>query len=319
MKDAEVYELVALARESEVDLRHVVHALAFDPWGLRSDLEEFFDSFNQAVEDFYWIAHITSTATRRATRYSLWSGVRTGARMLRAAGVSRSLDDFVKQYEEIAYEEMERLDMESLDSGGGRKGGGGRNGRGRRYPSEEIDVERLRERGGRLLELSADVDYEEEVHPAYPMVLEQVAPDEARLLRYLATEGPQPSVDIRDKGWLPLTSKSVASGLSMVGTEAGCRYEDWTQVYLNNLNRLGLVWFSDEPVGEVKRYQLLEAQPDVKGAIDGCKRPHVDRRSIHLTPFGVDFCRTCLPLDYVDEGASGVYKVPERRGVGDGV
>ncbi|MDY6779686.1 MAG: DUF4393 domain-containing protein [Halobacteria archaeon] len=175
----------------------------------------------------------------------------------------------------------------------------------------------LRERGARLLEMSADVEHDESIHPAYPHILDQLAPDEARILRFLVTDGPQPVVNIRDVGWIPFSSDLVAAGLSMVGTEAGCRHEDRTQAYLNNLERLGLVWFSDEPVEEIDRYQLVEAQPDVKGAIDSCSRPKVVRRSIHLTPFGVDFCKVCLPVDTISEDAAGVYNVPEDRTTGE--
>ena len=55
----------------------------------------------------------------------------------------------------------------------------------------------LRERGAELLRRSADVDYDEDAHPAYERILDELAPDEARILRLLATEGPQPAVDVR--------------------------------------------------------------------------------------------------------------------------
>jgi len=41
-------------------------------------------------------------------------------------------------------------------------------------------------------------------------------------------------------------------------------------------------------------YQVLEAQPDVLAAVHTVKFAKVVRRSVHLTPFGDDFCRTCL-------------------------
>jgi hypothetical protein len=70
-----------------------------------------------------------------------------------------------------------------------------------------------------------------------------------------------------------------------------------TNAYQNNLFRLGLIWFSREEVDPV-RYQVLEVQPDVADAIKRAGRlPRIVRRSIHLTPFGEDFCRMCLPID----------------------
>jgi hypothetical protein len=159
-------------------------------------------------------------------------------------------------------------------------------------------AETLRERGAELLRRSADVHFDESLHPAYERILSQLAPDEARMLRLLAQRGPQPSVDVRS-GWLPLNIGSllVAPGLTMIGEEAGCRYPDRVHPYLNNLFRLGLVWFSREPVEDPLRYQVLEAQPSVTEALSAAKRTRTVRRSIHLTPFGADFCDACLPLE----------------------
>jgi hypothetical protein len=68
--------------------------------------------------------------------------------------------------------------------------------------------------------------------------------------------------------------------------------------YLDNLNRLGLIWFSRETVRDVNPYQVLEAQPDAVEAMrEAGRTARTVRRSIHLTPFGTDFCEVCLPLE----------------------
>jgi len=162
--------------------------------------------------------------------------------------------------------------------------------------SETTQPRSLRDRGAELLELSADVDYEEEFHPAYERILSQLAPDEARILRLLARRGAQPAVDVRAGKALGLGSEMVAPGLNMIGAEAGCRYLDRVPAYLNNLYRLGLIWFSREPLEDPVDYQVLEAQPDVIEAKRSGGRAKTVRRSIALTPFGEDFCRICLPL-----------------------
>jgi hypothetical protein len=156
----------------------------------------------------------------------------------------------------------------------------------------------LRDRGAELLRRSADVNFDEDSHPAYTRILEDLAPDEARILRLLIEQGPQPSVDVRS-GLVPLksTSELVASGLNLIGPEAGCRHLSDVPAYLNNLFRLGLVWFSSEPLPNPQRYQVLEAQPDVAEAMSGAGHTRTVRRSIHLTPFGHDFCKLCLPVD----------------------
>ncbi|MEZ5075963.1 MAG: Abi-alpha family protein [Solirubrobacterales bacterium] len=151
----------------------------------------------------------------------------------------------------------------------------------------------LRRRGEELLRLSADIEVEVDSHPAYMRILEALAPDEARILRFLAQGGPQPSVDVR--AGLPLASELVEQGRTMIGEEAGCRHRDRVYAYLNNLHRLGLIWFSREPLRDAARYQVLEAQPEVVAALGRGRMARTVRRSIVLTPFGDDFCGICLP------------------------
>jgi hypothetical protein len=158
----------------------------------------------------------------------------------------------------------------------------------------------LRRRGEELLARSADVSQDDELHPAYARILDNLSPDEARILRLLATKGPQPAIDVR-RG-LPLVSELAAPGLNMMGGEAGCRHPDRVPAYLDNLNRLGLIWFSRETLRDVNRYQVLEAQPEATAAMrEAGRTARTVRRSIHLTPFGGDFCEVCLPPAAPDE------------------
>jgi hypothetical protein len=116
---------------------------------------------------------------------------------------------------------------------------------------------------------------------------------------------PRQVLGIRAHGLV--SSTLVASGLTMIGPRAGVRYVDEVPAYLNNLFRLGLVWFSSEQVDDPRDYHVLEAQPDVLGAMHSVRFPKLVRRSIHLTPFGTNFCRTCLvdPEDVPDPPEHG--------------
>src|SRR3954465_6569465 len=154
----------------------------------------------------------------------------------------------------------------------------------------------LRAQGAELLRRSAEVDEDEEFHPPYVTILEQLAPDEARILRLLYGAGPQPAVDVRS-GALPIAGATelVAPGLTMIGAEAGLRRLDRVPAYLNNLYRLGLIWFSREALKDITRYQVLEAQPEGVDALARAGRGRTVRRSIPLTPFGADFAETVLP------------------------
>lgn len=183
-----------------------------------------------------------------------------------------------------------------------------------RHPDSPAPANGLAGRGQDLLRLSRDVNYEEEAHPAYERILDELAPDEGRILRLLLLAGPQPSVDVRTGGPLGvMNSRLIAPGLNMIGARAGCRYIDRVPAYLNNLFRLGLVWFSRETLRDPMHYQVLEAQPEVLEAMHSVRQAKLVRRSIHLTPFGEDFCRVCLSLGNADLEALPAHGDPDAK------
>jgi hypothetical protein len=119
-------------------------------------------------------------------------------------------------------------------------------------------------------------------------------------------------VDVRTGGPLGLfNSHLIAPGLNMIGPRAGCRYIERVPSYLNNLFRLGLIWFSRETLRDVHRYQVLEAQPDVLEAMHSVRQAKLVRRSIHLTPFGEDFCRVALKLEPAQLADLPEHRAPE--------
>jgi hypothetical protein len=165
----------------------------------------------------------------------------------------------------------------------------------------------LQRRGTDLLRRSNDVHVVEDTHPAFARILADITPDEARILRYVYLEGPQPAIDIRTYRPFGIGSELVASGLNMIAEHAGLRNVDRIDLYLTNLSRLGMLDFSKEPVKNPTRYQVIEAQPKVASAMESAGRmPRIVQRSVILTSFGEEFVRTCLPLN----GKS----VPHREG-----
>ncbi|MEA2172090.1 MAG: hypothetical protein QOF76_5390 [Solirubrobacteraceae bacterium] len=143
-----------------------------------------------------------------------------------------------------------------------------------------------------LLDASADVDYRHAGHPAYVRLLNELAPDEARILRLFARQGPQPAIDVRTKRIFGVGSRLLAPGITMIGAYAGLADQSRVPAYLNNLHRLGLIWFSREMVPDEEVYHLLEAQPEVLEAFKG-RKIDIVMRSIELTTFGRDLCEQC--------------------------
>ena len=162
--------------------------------------------------------------------------------------------------------------------------------------ASNYDDEALRHRWDDLLALSTDVKVDEvDGHPAFADILTQLHPDEARILRLLAKDGAQAAVDVRNWRPMGIGSHVVAPGLNMIGQHAGCLMVERVPVYLSNLFRLGLIWFSRDAIPDISPYQVLEAQPQVTEALTTAGRGTTVRRSVRLTPFGEQFCAATLP------------------------
>jgi hypothetical protein len=157
--------------------------------------------------------------------------------------------------------------------------------------------EALRAQGAQLLREAADVGFDEGAHPAFARILTELSPDEARILRLLAIEGPQPMVDVRAHNLIGNGSQLIAQSLNMLGPKAGLRQRERVLVYLTNLVRCNLVVMSDDPLESPVQYQVLEAQPEVLSTTRDTVRAKLIRRSVHLTPLGQEFCEVCLPVN----------------------
>ena len=270
------------------------------------------ESLGPAVEALPGLARVAASAWWHTTEWGVRTSARAGRRMARAvtdpaeaAALARDATEAASVIGGLARSVSAGVPLgRALVSAGewlGELAEPPEPSNGHVHPVAEDTVASLRRRGAELLERSRDVWSTDVGHPAYERILGELAPDEARILLLLLQGGPQPSVDVRTGGPIGMVnSQLVAPGLSMIGARAGCRYLDQVPAYLNNLFRLGLVWFSRESLRDPMEYQVVEAQPDVLAAVHSVKFAKIVRRSIHLTPFGEDFCRTCL----VDESVA---------------
>jgi hypothetical protein len=276
--------------------------------------------WDEAAEALPGMARIAATAWVRSAAWTLGSGVRSGRLFVRAltdpetAGelvqeVARDVAEATRTVSDVARAVSAGVPIPKalLDATASLSSVVLADA----TPREADPEQTLRERGESLLQRSRDVWSDEETHPAYARILDDLAPDEARILLLLLRGGPQPSVDVRTGGPVGLVSSAlVAPGMSMIGARAGCRYLDEVPAYLNNLFRLGLIWFSREQLEDPMEYQVVEAQPDVLEAMHSVRFPKVVRRSIHLTPFGTGFCRACL-VDPEEAEALPLHQIPE--------
>lgn len=161
----------------------------------------------------------------------------------------------------------------------------------------------LRAVGNAMLKASWRADSEpRSEHPAFALMLQSLTPDEARILRFLAVAGAQPAIDIRTKTPFGIGSERLAGGINLIAEMAGCTYPHRDRHYLANLNRLGLVRFSQEPVTDRRRYAFVEAQPKATEPMERVRKARTIYRSIYLSLFGEQFCEICFDLEGYDAG-----------------
>jgi hypothetical protein len=249
------------------------------------------------------LARLGAVAWWRGTQWSVETSVRVGTRLVRFAASGQAPADVFRESGTDLRMWLRRF-LDLVDESGhaaASTASDGFRGAASGQPADDASANGqvpLRERGAELLRKSQDVHHDDDEHPAYERILQEMAPDEARILRHMCQHGPQAAVDVRTGGPIGmLSSQLIAPGLTMVAREAGARRPERVHQYLNNLHRLGMIWFSRETLEDQAAYQVLEAQPEVVEATEEVNRARTVRRSIHLTPFGEDFCKAALPLE----------------------
>ncbi len=255
------------------------------PWrarlsGLRGD-----SPVQEVLELVPAIGRLTAAAWFRSAVWGAEVGLRIGTRAARVVVPAEAFELGEELGSALRSYAQELLGIKEIDE------------RVRELMPAESTSASLRARGAELLRQSADVGEDDGAHPAYARILTELSPDEARILRLLARDGPQPTLDVRAANLIGMGSQLVAQGLSMMGTEAGCRHPERVPAYLNNLQRLGLIRTSQEALDDPGRYQVLEAQPEATEAIKRAGRARTSYHTVRLTAFGEDFCEVCLPFD----------------------
>jgi hypothetical protein len=183
----------------------------------------------------------------------------------------------------------------------------GLTGRGPTPPAAPVEraqapIDDLRAAGDELLRRLSDPAQPEPAHPAFAGILRELLPDEARILRFMALAGPQPAIDVRTRTPLGVGSELLAAGINLVAEMAGCAHPERNQEYLANLDRLGMIHFSDEQVADPRRYSFIEAQPAVAAATGRTRKATTVHRSVRISRFGMQFCQVCFTLDGYDAG-----------------
>ena len=170
------------------------------------------------------------------------------------------------------------------------------------YISYCMDNAELRDMYANLLANSINKVMKNGVHPGFVEIIKQLCPDEAKILRYMATQYAIPVITLRylkeDGSWI-----NVVNNFSNIGELTQCERPLNADEYFDNLIRLGLL--RNPPRASVltdrKLYETLESHPIIKNYLDkkaiessGYKSPNFEERIIEITEYGKAFCNICI-------------------------
>lgn len=267
----------------------------------------------QPIEAIPGLARIAAGAWYRGAIWGVGTTLKASRRLTEAAVSGESAVELAEDIRDEALANLRRVLGVVDGSGSSRVSGAVEN----LAPKDETTAraESLQERGAALFERASGVEGgDDPVHPGFDRIVDQLSPDEARILKLLVNEGPQAIIYINRAGPLGIGAREVARRLSLIGNEAGCLRDDFVPAYIDNLVRLGLVAIRRDPIPREDVYQVVEAQPEavqaMKDARSGIFRGQSTRRSVHVTDFGRAFCQVAFPAQHLTGEFDAVIEVP---------
>jgi hypothetical protein len=132
-------------------------------------------------------------------------------------------------------------------------------------------------------------------------VLDQIVPDEARIISALSDGSASPMVSVHALTRAGLLGEALIVHASLVGRTANVALPHLTPTYVGHLLTLGVLEAGPEDDELRDDYQILLADSDVLKAIrKGSRGPvsaRVERRSIRLSTLGQNLWNACMGPD----------------------
>jgi hypothetical protein len=161
------------------------------------------------------------------------------------------------------------------------------------YSGDEPELQDL---FANLIASSMDKHTSNFTHPSFVEVIKQLTPDEAKLLKYFATEGTLPIITIRNQsqnksegGWV------VHKNVSLFGEKANCSNPELTSIAIDNFIRLGLIEIPHNYAYiDKKIYEELKNNEEIKTIEENInntpeRKCVINEGIVTLTDFGRQF------------------------------
>lgn len=162
--------------------------------------------------------------------------------------------------------------------------------------SDATPTQRLQQ----LMERSLNLDPEQAEEAFYQRLLEQLVPDEARILAALSDGGHITICHVDATSRLGTHSQRLLSNMSRVGQETGVILTDNVPYYIGHLLDLGLLQMGPEDKTKGTQYEMIETNSQVRKLCDQIEKemhmkPRMSRHTARLSALGAHLWQTCQP------------------------
>ena len=165
------------------------------------------------------------------------------------------------------------------------------------------DKEGLSDMFVNLLANAMDKDQVKKAHPSFVNVISELSPDEARLLKKIATSEVLPKLDVRVREKTPGNPgyQYVLTNFTDLGSIASLNYPDLASTYISNLERLNIVSCTigdfQESYTNKEHYKPLQDSPIIRDLRESVKDKYdveIKEGIIKITEFGKLFLNAVL-------------------------
>jgi hypothetical protein len=133
----------------------------------------------------------------------------------------------------------------------------------------------------------------------YHRILDQLSPDEARIIGALSDGHASPLLHVRPMSPAGILGEPTLENASLIGKMANVSLPQLTPQYVTHLLALGLVQVGSERASLKDDYQILMADPGVlkasRKAARGPIAPRYEKHTLRLSPLGRALWAACFP------------------------
>ena len=159
----------------------------------------------------------------------------------------------------------------------------------------------LAERMAAMMDRSLNQTLETAQQALFSKLLDQLVPDEIRILNAMSDGSRFAVCNIEAVGLLGSGAIPVLENLSRIGNESGVMLNDTVPFYLGRLRSLGLVEMGPADKDATTKYDMIENDSVVRETTDKIEKEmkmkvRAVRKTVYLSPLGARFISTCRNL-----------------------